>query len=212
MAYWWSCAWKNPDHLLFTMNIFRYLLFPLLLCPSLLLAAPGNPDPLPSSRWALALDYQDMLSTHRTHFRGGSILLSRPLHAGWSVGLGLEYAAAPYHDDNGYNLYRLRFVPVTADAGLQLPFGHSFLFLSRIAAGLSFAKYQQEAGSLPGQRTVIREKGLFLQGSLGVGYQVSRRLTPLIMGGIKGFHMSTNNLDVNPHGVTFRAGIQWNIF
>jgi hypothetical protein len=45
--------------------------------------------------------------------------------------------------------------------------------------------------------------------AVGCSYKISRFFTPFIEFGLKGFHMSLNNLDINPHGLVLALGLEF---
>lgn len=47
-----------------------------------------------------AFEYQDLYTTHRDHFRGASLTVSKWVRPGVQLGIGAEYSAAPFHFDN----------------------------------------------------------------------------------------------------------------
>jgi hypothetical protein len=46
-----------------------------------------------------------------------------------------------------------------------------------------------------------------MYGGYGFQFRINRELSTLLEIGFKGFHMSFNALDVNPHGLTAKAGL-----
>ncbi|MGJ7031421.1 hypothetical protein [Niabella hirudinis] len=124
----------------------------------------------------------------------------------WALGAGIEYSGTAYHDDNGWNLYHLRFIPLyLAESFNVVTYGRWSTYL-RLQEGGSFARYDKEFQDHPGTRYRIREAGLYGYGGAGTRYCVSERSGCFLEAGIKAFHLSFNNLDVNPHGFALKLG------
>lgn len=167
-------------------------------------------DSTRKSHYALLAEYQLLRSTHSTQFNGFNIIISKSLTPKKSLGLGIEYSYAPFHGDNGYYLYHLNFVPVFID--YRYHFNQNKLSPFVIAdAGYSFVSYQRELIGEPSSLTNVKEGGIYLQGDIGLSYKLNKYLQPMLSLGFKGFHNSFNNLDINPHGLTCRAGLLFNL-
>ena len=154
------------------------------------------------------LNYVDMRSTHQNHFRGANFMVWQKLKKNFSLGLGIEYAHSSFHGDNGYNLYNLTFIPVFLDVRYNFKTeSRKFQPYLTIEPGLSFAKYKRENQNTGNVRIKISERGLYLYLGTGAKYQINKHLAPIVDFGFKGYKMSFNNLDINPHGIVLRAGL-----
>jgi outer membrane protein W len=149
----------------------------------------------------------DMRSTHQNHFRGASFIVSQVLKNNFSLGLGAEYAHSAFHGDNGYNLYNLTFIPFFIDVKYNFKTERKFKPYVTVEPGMSFAKYKRENQNSGNTRVKVTERGLFLYVGTGAKYQINKHFAPLIDFGFKGYKMSFNNLDINPHGIVMRAGV-----
>ena len=147
-------------------------------------------------------------STHKNNFPGVSAGVLTQLNKHWLAGGGAEYSWSPSHDDNGWKLTSLRFAPLYGDfrwypwaVGIVKPY-------VRCSVGISFNSYKKvdEFGVGPYQ---VREFGLFSYGGIGANIALNSRFSLLAEAGLKGFRMSFNNLDVNPHGITYRVGLSF---
>lgn len=145
-------------------------------------------------------------STHLNNFPGLSAGVLKSAGKHWQIGGGIEYSWSPAHDDNGWTLTSLRFLPVYGDAR-WLPLAHHLVDpYFRVSLGFSFNSYMKvdEFGNGP---YPVHEGGLFTYGGLGASVHLSDKVSLLAETGAKGFRMSFDNMDVNPHGLTLRAGI-----
>lgn len=167
-------------------------------------------DSTKKNNYQLIAEYQLLRSTHSTKFKGFNVIFAKRLNAKKSLGLGVEYAYAPFHGDNGYYLYHLNFVPVYVD--YRYHFNQHKLSPFVIAdVGYSFVSYQRELIGDPSSLTQVREGGIYLQGDIGLSYHLCKCVEPMLSLGFKGFHNSFNNLDIDPHGLTLRAGLLINL-
>ncbi|MCF3107454.1 hypothetical protein LL912_01550 [Niabella sp. CC-SYL272] len=155
---------------------------------------------------ALRLSAEDLYSTHGTHFPGVSISYNRFLGSKWELGAGLAYSGTSFHDDNGWNLYALRFAPVYLSEYYYIGYFNAWAPYIHLQEGISFARYDKEFQDHPGTRYPIKESGFYGYGGAGTRYTVSRRSGFFIEAGMKAFHLSFNNLDVNPHGFALKLG------
>lgn len=169
-------------------------------------AAPRNEmDSFPQKKLFIIPEVQVMKSTHKNFFTGANVLVSYMIRPGLAIGGGAEFSYAPKHNDNGYVLYGLKYFPVFADIrfflwnkGLIRPF-------LELSPGISFVRYKKE--DRPGTpRYRVRERGFYTYGGGCFSFNFRNGTMFYIGIGFKGFHMSTNAYDVNPHGHTFRAG------
>lgn len=155
------------------------------------------------------MEVQNLSSTHGTTFNGVDFVVSYPVLHSFSVGLGTEYSHTGYHFDNGWNLTNLKFVPVFIDSKLDLT-KHTILTpFVHLSSGISFASYTKEDINALGKFYPVSEKGLYLYSGIGLSFRISNYFATFIDLGFKGYHMSFNALDVNPHGLTFRFGLEF---
>ncbi len=154
----------------------------------------------------LRVNVEDLYSTHGTHFPGVSASYNRFFGHKWELGGGIEYSGTSFHDDNGWNLYNLRFIPVYLSEYFYIgDFNHWAPYV-HLQEGISFARYDKELLDNPGPRYPIRERGFFGYGGAGTRYTLSRKSGLFFEAGMKAYHLSFNNLDVNPHGFALKLG------
>ena len=77
--------------------------------------------------------------------------------------------------------------------------------------GLSFIGYDKEGQDNPGLVQHVNETGFYGYSGLVAAYNVTKKMNVFLEPGLKSFHISTNNLDVNPHGFNLNAGVKYYI-
>ncbi|ULQ51050.1 hypothetical protein [Flavihumibacter fluvii] len=153
------------------------------------------------------VELQCLRSTHGNNFRGTSVAVDKSISVPLSIGLGIEYTYTPTHLDNGWNLSNLNFLPVYAEERWQfkpLNATHAFVHFSE---GISFMRYDKSIPDSNVPKHTLHESGFYGYAGLGLLWKLGRRNHLLTELGIKSFKITTNNLDVNPHGLTFRMGL-----
>lgn len=154
----------------------------------------------------LRLNAEDLYSTHGTHFPGMSISYNRFFGKKWELGGGVEYSGTSFHDDNGWNLYHLRFIPVYLSEYFYIGDFDRWAPYVHLQEGISFASYEKEFLDHPGTRYPIKESGFYGYGGVGTRYTMSCKSGLFFEAGMKAYHLSFNNLDVNPHGFALKLG------
>ncbi|MBI1343609.1 MAG: hypothetical protein GC171_11800 [Terrimonas sp.] len=155
----------------------------------------------------VGLSLQDLLTTHGNQFKGASFLFSKSFTPKLIMGLGAEFSYAPYHEDNGWDLSRVHFFPFFADEQFHILPGRKLNPIFHLSEGISLADYFKKPQGEQAGFQKVREQGFYAYAGTGLGWKVSKGITFLAETGIKGFHISMNSLDVNPHGVNGRLGI-----
>ena len=151
-------------------------------------------------------EIQSLRSTHGTFFNGISGNICRRISSRILLGAGLEFASCPYHEDNRAELRRLRFLPLVADVKYQFKQTGTFTPFVQLSEGISFIRYNKQDEATGKKPYRISEKGDYAYLGVGTAINLSNHFIPILGIGLKGFHMSTNVLDVNPHGLSFRVG------
>lgn len=157
--------------------------------------------------WQYAADAQMLRSTHGNAFWGGSLAADYRLSKPVSIGLGMEYTYCNYHLDNGWDLYNLNFLPIYLEEKFRLPAEHKFNPYLHLEEGISFNHYDKVDPAISPNRVAVRENGLYGYSGLGLQFLQTKHSSLYVELGIKGFRITTNNLDVNPHGLTLKVGV-----
>ncbi len=119
---------------------------------------------------------------------------------------GVEFSFARFHNDNEWDLYNLRFVPIYVNEQIDLRKNGNFRPFVRFRQGVTLTTYlREDAAHMVPHR--ITEAGLYLSGGLGFTQSITERLGVMSEVGFKGFQMSLNAFEVNPHGANFRLGL-----
>lgn len=164
-------------------------------------------DSIPLFTYSAA--YEFLRSTHQNFFNGPAVKITRNLPGHFKPGIGIAYATTYQHHDNGLVLYNMKLLPVYANLT------YDFLSKSKLepfleaSAGITFIKYNQGTDEHPHETVPVKEQGLYLYTGFGLRYKVSKHFSPFIAAGFKGYHNSTNDLDINPHGITFQGGFRF---
>lgn len=154
---------------------------------------------------------EDMYSTHGTQFRGISGSLSKRFSTHFSLGAGVEYSHSPLHDDNGWELTKLNFLPVFISEQFHFLPDKKLAPYLRLRQGISFISYNREWQADRGMISHVRENGFYGYAGSGAVYKFSRKWSANVEGGLKAFHISTNNMDINPHGFTVGIGVNYHL-
>jgi hypothetical protein len=175
-------------------------------CPKIQIDTTGCKQ---DKRIKLTLGIQNLFSTHGTNFKGAVIVVNYFFSPSLSIGLGAEYSYSGYHDDNGMNLYNLKFLPIFIDTKLNVTKNKKITPFVHLATGISFNSYRKEYINAPGIFYNVSEKGMYLYSGVGVSFKLWKCFSSFIDLGFKGFRMSFNDLDINPHGITLRLGLEF---
>lgn len=79
----------------------------------------------------------------------------------------------------------------------------------RLQEGISFINYNKEDQASPGKRTFVKEQGFYGYAGAGTDFNLNKKLGLFLETGIKSFHISGNDLDVNPHGINGKIGLKY---
>lgn len=153
--------------------------------------------------------FECMKSTHGNFFYSGSFSVSKMLNKRYEIGLGLETAYTPIHHDNGFVLYKLKFLPLFGNIKYHFKTAGRFDIYTEISLGLSFNRYDRASDDSPNIKTRIKEKGVFTHMGGGVQYPIWKKISLVTGVGIKGYKMSFNVYDINPHGLSGMLGFNF---
>ncbi len=203
-------------HLLFTINslllviieqnaLMNHLkaILSLLFFPTLLFAQTKLDQ---SKTFSISPSFELLRSTHGNAFYGPSLKVNYLFANGFEPGIGIEYAATPVHHDNGFVLYKVHFLPVYGNLKYNFKTSHKVKPYVETSLGISFNKYDIADEQTPNNTSRTTEEGFFVYGGGGVKYALSNKINIFGGVGLKGYKMSTNDLDINPHGLSFMLG------
>ena len=169
----------------------------------------GRNDSLWYKKLSVIAEYQYFKTCHHSRFDGGYAFLDYNATPNFALGLGIAYAYSDLHIDNGYNLRHVKVLPVLADFR-YVPFD-KWVVSPFVVADLgysTFLKYEQEDPAHVESTVNKTDRGLYTYGGGGLLVKLNHRLTLYTTAGFTGMHMSFNNLDVNPRGLTNKLGVK----
>lgn len=157
-------------------------------------------------RFTILPEYKILHSTHDDDFKGADIVLSYKVSSSLYVGLGAEFTSSNLHNDNGWVLTNIKFVPLFADAKLFFLQNKTIAPFFQLSEGVSINNYSRKDNPQAAPYHVS-ELGDYLYAGFGCKFRLNKYITPMVGVGFNGFKMSFNEYDVNPHGITFRIGL-----
>jgi len=150
--------------------------------------------------------FELLRSTHGNLFYAPSLKLNHLFANGLELGFGTEYATTPIHHDNGYVLYKLKFLPIYGNLKYNFKTIKKIRPYVETSLGISFNKYYIAEDPTPDIRSKVSEEGFYVYTGFGLKYGITPKLDTFLAVGLKGYKMSTNELDINPHGLSFTLG------
>lgn len=165
-----------------------------------------------AKKLAIIAEYQYFRTCHHSRFDGGYVFADYNVNANFAMGLGLGYDYSALHIDNGYNLRHVKVLPVLADFR-YVPFSDwKICPFAVVDLGYStFLKYEQEDPTHAEPTLNMTDHGLYTFSGGGFLVKLSRQMTIFTTTGFTGMHMSFNNLDVNPRGLSNQFGVKVNL-
>lgn len=171
-----------------------------------------NADGMGKSPFSVAVEYDYLYSTHKTKFQGPGINGQYRLNKRWDVGIGTAYIHCPLHNDNGLILTHLKFVPVFAFAKYHIPVKSAVWEpYGTLRIGVTFAHYDREDPSISIESKPYSERGFYTYAGVGTNIRLCKKVKLFVDGGLVGYKMSFNDLDINPHGVMGKSGLLFNL-
>ncbi len=168
-----------------------------------------NNAPENNTRILITPGMQNLFSTHMTDFTGESLMTDIRTSPNFWIGFGFENARCRLHYDNGYKLTDLKFQPVFLNFKLNLEtFGRITPFLES-SQGISFNQFDRIVIHSTRQPREISQRGIYWYTGTGFLIHLTKNIFPVVEAGFKGYHMSFNQLDINPHGFNLRLGLQY---
>lgn len=153
--------------------------------------------------------FEFLRSTHGNFFNGPSFKATRNFSGGFKPGIGIAYATTTTHFDNGLILYKMKMLPVYANLTYDIPTRSRFEPFVEASVGMTFFNYDQATDADPHTSFHVKEHGLYMYSGFGLRYAVSKRFAPYVAAGFKSYNVTTNDLDINPHGISFQVGLKF---
>lgn len=177
-----------------------------LICPIVLLAQSNSND---KNNFSVSPAFELLRSTHGNFFYSPSIKANYEFENGLEPGIGVEYATTPIHHDNGFVLYKLNFLPVYGNLKYNFKSKRKIRPYAETSLGISFNNYDIAEDPTPNNKSKVSEQGFFVYTGFGAKYSLTPKLKTFLSIGFKGYKMSTNDLDINPHGLSFMLGFSF---
>ena len=150
--------------------------------------------------------FEILRSTHSNLFYAPSLKANYRFQNGLEPGIGVEYATTPVHHDNGFILHKLRFIPLYANLKYNFNTSRKIKPYAETSLGASFNHYNIAEDATPHLKRKVREAGFYTYAGFGARYSLTKNVDTFLAAGLKGYKMSTNDLDINPHGLSFTLG------
>ena len=197
------------------LSIFTFLF--ILASHACLAAAPLRDSTQIRSAWykklSVRAQYQYFRTCHHSRFDGGYAFADYDASPHFSIGIGIGYDFCVLHPDNGYNLRNVKVLPVVADFR-YIPFPKWTIspFAMADLGYSTFLKYNQEDPAHLKNTIKMTDHGLYTFGGVGFLVKVSSKAAIYTTAGFTGMHMSFNNNDVNPRGLSNQFGVRVNLY
>lgn len=157
-------------------------------------------------KFSVSPAFELLRSTHSNLFYAPSVKVNYLFKNGWEPGIGIEYSTTPIHHDNEFVLYKLKFIPVYGNLKYNFRTTKKIKPYAEASVGISFNNYDIAADASPNVTNKVSEDGLYIYTGFGTKYSLTPRFNTFVAVGFKGYKMSTNDLDINPHGFSFTLG------
>jgi len=177
------------------------------------LTESAKTDSIWYKKLSVTAQYQYFKTCHHSRFDGGYAFVDYEASPEFSMGLGIGYDFSVLHPDNGYNLRNVKVLPILADFR-YMPFPQWTVSPFAVAdIGYSaFLKYDQEDPAHV-QRTIkMNDHGVYTFGGVGIMVKLNHSVSVYTTAGFTGMHMSFNNNDVNPRGLSNQFGVKVNLY
>ncbi|TDG35933.1 hypothetical protein EZJ43_11310 [Pedobacter changchengzhani] len=162
-----------------------------------------------NTQFSISPAFELMRSTHSNLFYAPSVKGNFLFKNGFEPGFGIERSSTPIHHDNGYVLYKLRYLPIYGNLKYNFNNTKKFRPYAESSIGYSFIKYDIADDLTPNNKSQVKENGLYIYGGFGLKYTITKKVNSFIGVGFKAYRITTNDLDINPHGLSFQAGFSF---
>ncbi|HMI67347.1 MAG TPA: hypothetical protein VK517_14985 [Cyclobacteriaceae bacterium] len=187
------------------------IIFVFLLIAQISWAQKSESDPK-SRHFILVPEVHHLRSTHSQTIYGASVMVGYRITPTLWAGFGCEVSRTDslFTHDRHTRVLKFTPVPIYAEARFDLIRNSIVTPYLNLAAGMSFITYERKrldtSGSMVDDKHIF-QNGFFFKGGAGLLFHLSNTISPSINASLKGFHMSGNPYEINPHGVTIQAGV-----
>lgn len=181
--------------------LFLSLIFPFI--------AHAQTDSIPVKGLRFYPAFELLRTTHSNFFYAPSLKVNYLVKNGLELGLGMEYSTSPIHHDNGYILRKVHFLPIYANLKYNFESSKRLNLYVETSVGHSFNQYHRATDREPRKQRRIKEGGVYLYSGIGTKYALNSNADLFFALGFKGYKFSRNDLDINPHGISFTLGFSF---
>ncbi|MGY3052166.1 hypothetical protein ACVWYG_000353 [Pedobacter sp. UYEF25] len=168
--------------------------------------ANAQTDSLATRGYKLYPAIEILRSTHSNLFYAPSLKANYLFENGLEPGVGIEYSTSRIHHDNGYILRKVHFLPIYANLKYNFNRNKRLNLYVETSVGHSFNQYHRATDKEPNKQRKIHEGGVYFYSGVGTKYAINKSTELFFAIGFKGYKFSRNNLDINPHGISFSLG------
>jgi len=189
--------------------VFIFLLIAQISCAQKSGSDFGDPK---SRHFILVPEAHHLRSTHSQTIYGASVMVGYRINPSLAAGIGCEisYTDSLFTHDRHTRVLKFTPIPIYAEARFDLIRNSIVTPYLNLAAGMSFISYERKrldnSGSTLDDKHIC-QNGFFFKGGLGLLFHINNSISPSINASFKGFHMSGNPYEINPHGVTIQVGV-----
>jgi len=158
----------------------------------------------------IEVNIDDLYSTHSTHFPGLSAGINRKVGKVWDLGISAGAAYTPSHPDNGWEIKHLLLIPVYVNQYLNFSREKRINPFLHLEEGITLSNYNRsDAVGTPFYH--VREAGFYGYFGAGICSDNRKKIGCKMEAGLKGYKLSFNNLDINPHGFAMSLGLRYRL-
>jgi hypothetical protein len=172
-------------------------------------SASGGPK---SSHFILVPEAHHLRSTHSQTIYGASVMVGYRITPSFSAGIGCEVSRTDslLTHDRYTTVLKFTPTPIYAEARFNLIQNSFVTPYLNLAMGMSSITYERKRFDKSGasiEDKNVHQRGFFFKGGAGLLFHISNTVSPSINASFKGFHVSGNPYEVNPHGVVIQVGV-----
>jgi hypothetical protein len=167
----------------------------------------GDTDNSDKNKYTVFSEFHYLHTTHQQQIPGFSLTVNRTLTPNWLIGVGAEISYH-HHIDTHYpdfTIFSFHTIPVYADFK-YIFFKKKLVCFADVAPGVTFIQYSRYDFK-PATSTYRTQQGFYLYSGVGALYPVFKNVNISAQLGFKGFHISSNPDEINPHGLMYRLGV-----
>ena len=160
----------------------------------------------------LVVEGQYLRSSHSQTIYGGSVMLGYRVSPSLTAGIGCEisHIDSLFTHDRYTTVLEFTPMPIYADARFNLIQNSKVTPYVNLAAGMSSITFERKRFDMSGgnmESRGVHQNGFFFKAGFGLLFNINKYISPSVNASFKGFHISSNTNEINPHGVTIQVGM-----